>query len=411
MARNPYQPGVGTTPRYLAGRDPQIKRFRGLLADFPEKRRNVRITGLRGVGKTVLLKQYERMAKDKGWVVLRRDLSPRLSDEPSFAVTITGYLHEVTEELSTKARLKRKLTDALTAIGQVGVDLGEGVTVTLGASGRPEHSMLEERLRRAGLRIGELAAGAGRGVALLFDEAHNLTDQEKRRHYALYALVSAVVAVQDEEDPPLPMLLVMSGLPPLISNLQAARSHSERFFRSEEIANLRLDRDDGEANSEAALALIRPAEDTPIRFDPPTAERIARDVNGYPYFIQWYGEALWDAAEDAGAETIDERIYDANRRLIQRQLDSEFYDTRFRDVRAADQMTLRVAGCLGGERFKISEIYDEIPGRTKNANAQSLNRLVNDNVLYRDKYGVYAYTAPLFGDFLRRAHPRQTSDG
>ncbi len=56
MARNPYQPGVGTPPPYLADRDEQLARFRGYLGDFPEKRRNVRLSGLRGVGKTVLLR-------------------------------------------------------------------------------------------------------------------------------------------------------------------------------------------------------------------------------------------------------------------------------------------------------------------------------------------------------------------
>lgn len=56
MARNPYQPGVGTIPPYLADREEHLQRFGGYLRDFPDKRRNVRLSGLRGVGKTVLLK-------------------------------------------------------------------------------------------------------------------------------------------------------------------------------------------------------------------------------------------------------------------------------------------------------------------------------------------------------------------
>ncbi len=56
MAKNPYRPGVGTRPPYLAGREQQIHRFQRMLEDYPEKRRNLRVTGLRGVGKTVLLK-------------------------------------------------------------------------------------------------------------------------------------------------------------------------------------------------------------------------------------------------------------------------------------------------------------------------------------------------------------------
>jgi DNA replication protein DnaC len=77
-ARNPYQPGVGTTPPYLADREEQLQRFRAYLRDFPDKRRNVRLSGLRGVGKTVLLKEYRAEASERDWVVVRRDLTPRL---------------------------------------------------------------------------------------------------------------------------------------------------------------------------------------------------------------------------------------------------------------------------------------------------------------------------------------------
>jgi len=72
VARNPYQPGVGTTPPYLADREEQLQRFRGYLRDFPDKRRNVRLSGLRGVGKTVLLKEYRDAARERDWVVIRR---------------------------------------------------------------------------------------------------------------------------------------------------------------------------------------------------------------------------------------------------------------------------------------------------------------------------------------------------
>ena len=93
MAKNPYRPGVGTRPPYLAGREQQIHRFQRLLEDYPEKRRNLRVTGLRGVGKTVLLKEYERIAKRHEWVVVRRDWSTRLCDEagPSPLCWRIGY--------------------------------------------------------------------------------------------------------------------------------------------------------------------------------------------------------------------------------------------------------------------------------------------------------------------------------
>lgn len=408
MAKNPYKPGVGTRPPYLAGRDEQLRRFRRLLEDYPEKRSNLRVTGLRGVGKTVLLKEFERMAKREGWVVVRRDLSARLCDEDAFATAIADHLLDAVEQLSLLAKLKQRiLSAAQEAIGQISLDLGGGVTVALGNPSRSSHSVLEDRLRVALNHVGELAQG--RGVAFLFDEAHTMHDSPRKGQFPLGALLSAFVAAQDDDDDPLPVMLVLCGLPPLVANIHRARSNAERLFKAEQIANLRLEPDDG-GLSDAALALVRPAHDSgEILFSDAAAEGIARDVDGYPFFIQWFGEALWDAADFADQTEIDVSLYETQRTLVQRALDDEFFEPRYRDARRADQGTLRVAAALGDERFEKNAI-DAATDKTSGAIAQSLNRLIIDNLLFRDDRGVYAYTAPLFGDFVRRRHPRMTDD-
>ncbi len=409
MAKNPYKPGVGTRPPFLAGRDEQLRRFARLIEDYPEKRSNLRITGLRGVGKTVLLKEFERQAKREGWVVVRRDLSTRLCDEDAFAIAMADYLRDAVDQLSVIARVKGKVADAAkAAIGQVTLDLGGGVSVAVGSSGPQTPSVLEDRLRLALQEVGQ--AARGRGVAFLFDEAHTMYDQPRKGQFPLGALLSAFVAAQDDDDDPLPVMLVMCGLPPLMGNIHRARSNAERLFKAEQIANLSLDpRDDGDL-SDAALALVNPAHDSgEIAFVDQTAEAIARDVDGYPYFIQWFGEALWDAADVDGRGVIDDELFTTHRQIVQRALDDEFFEPRYRDARRADQGTMRVAASLGGERFEKSEI-DAATAKSSGAVAQSLNRLIADNLLYRDDHGVYAYTAPLFGDFLRRRHPRLDED-
>jgi hypothetical protein len=409
MAKNPYSPGVGTRPPYLAGREGQVRRFERLLDDYPEKRRNLRITGLRGVGKTVLLKEYERIAKGRDWVVIRRDWSARLCEEADFATALADYLREVVETLSLKAKIKKSVSDALRAIGRVQVQLGQDVTVSIGPGAeRTSRSVLEDRLREALIEVGALAQAQGRGVALLFDEAHSVHDRPGRRQYPLGALLSAVVAAQDEEEEdPLPVMLVLCGLPPLTGNIHAARSNAERLFRAEEIGNLSLEAEPPETLSAAAQALVHPASD--IAYAEGVAERIARDVDGYPYFIQWFGEALWDAAYLDGASEIDAELYERERPTIRRNLDEEFFQARYRDTRNADQGTLRVAASLGGEGFAKADL-DGATSRSTGALAQSLTRLIADNIIYRDDHGVYAYTAPMFGDFLRRCHPRLSED-
>jgi hypothetical protein len=409
MARNPYSPGVGTRPPYLAGREQQIRRFQRLLEDYPDKRRNLRITGLRGVGKTVLLKEYERIARRQEWVVVRRDWSTRSCEEADFATALAGYLTEAVEALSAKAKIKKRIAAALKTIGQVRLEVADGVSVSLQTgSGQAQPALLEDRLREALMRVGEVAQAQGRGVALLFDEAHSVYDRQAKHQFPLGALLSALVAVQDDDEHPMPIMLVLCGLPPLIGNIHAARSNAERLFRAEAIDNLSLTPEPPEELGAAAQALVHPATD--ITYAPGVADRVARDVDGYPYFIQWFGEALWEAADLDRTTTITAELYDRERGAIQRSLDEEFFEPRYRDARQADQGTLRVAASLGGERFTKANL-DAATSRSTGALSQSLIRLIADNLIYRDDHGVYAYTAPMFGDFMRRRHPQLTEDG
>lgn len=406
MARNPYSPGVGTRPPYLAGREQEVRLFTRLLEDYPEKRRNLRVTGLRGVGKTVLLKEYQRIARDRDWVVVRRDFSPRLQTESDFAMALTEYLREALDRLSGAEKIKGLVSSATKAIAEIGLPFGASVKLKDPAPA----SVLEDRFAKALKQIGRVAQSQGKGVVFLFDEAHTVHDDKNNKQFPLGALLAAFVAAHDDDDAAQPLMLVLCGLPPLIGNIHAARSNAERFFRGEEVGNLPLDPDAGTGLSEAALALVKPAEEAGrIAFEPGLAEQIAHDVEGYPYFIQWFGEALWEAAELQRATVIDRDLYDRTHQMIQDALDSEFFEPRYKDARPADQRTLRIAASLGGESFTTAAV-GAADGRSTGAVDQSLRRLVLDNLLYRDDHGVYAYTAPVFGEFLRRSHPRLEED-
>jgi hypothetical protein len=150
---------------------------------------------------------------------------------------------------------------------------------------------LKTASRDALFKVGELVARARVGVLFQYDEAHVLFDRAKAHQFPLSILLGAFVQAQGYDDMDLPVMLVMSGLPPLVTNLQAARSHSERLFKVEELGNLRLD-PHGDDPSPAAAALTRAVEGSGIAFRLEIAERVAGDVSGYPYLIQWYGEAL-----------------------------------------------------------------------------------------------------------------------
>ena len=284
--------------------------------------------------------------------MVRRDLSPRLREESDLALAMRGYLRLAMEELSTSAKVKRRLAQALEAIGQISVEVAGSVKVSVGRGAR----------------------GSSPGRSAAADHAGHVW-------LAAAGWESA------------------SGSQPLGAAVQGGGDR-QPAGHSEEAGQ----------PGEAVLALTRPSEGTGISFEPDTAELIARDLDGYPYFIQWYGEQLWDSAKDAGLEIIDRSLYASRERAIQRELDREFYEVRYEDLQPGDQMTLRVAGSLGREEFRVADLKSEITRRKANATAQSLNRLTESNVIYRKAYGLYGYSAPFYGSFLRRAHPRQDDD-
>src|SRR4051795_7338158 len=76
LGKNPFRPGVGTRPRYLAGRDQPMRRFAAMLRAAPEQPANMRLTGLRGVGKTVLLGEFEAIAERNEWASAVLEFQP-----------------------------------------------------------------------------------------------------------------------------------------------------------------------------------------------------------------------------------------------------------------------------------------------------------------------------------------------
>src|SRR6266704_3769785 len=105
-AANPFRPGMGLDPPYLADRAAQLDRFTRYLAAFPAFPRNVRLTGLRGVGKTVLLQHYAAAAEERGWVVVRRECSEHLQGESTFALALVEDCRRAVEHSSRTGALR-----------------------------------------------------------------------------------------------------------------------------------------------------------------------------------------------------------------------------------------------------------------------------------------------------------------
>jgi hypothetical protein len=388
-SKNPYRPGVGVRPLYLAGREAPLRRFGAMLRAAPEQQANMRVTGLRGVGKTVLLEAFAENAREHDWEPAFAELQPAHNTDASVAAALGSLLERARERLSRLARMRSVAGKALRSTN-LRVSWEE---VTLSVSFGSER---EEDLARDLYATVALALAKGRrGVVLLLDEAQ-LVHDERDRHgeHPLSLLLAPVVALQRQE---LPLGLVLCGLPTLTGNLQKARSYSERLFRGEEIDSL--------GPAQALDAFTRPLEQTARRASPALAKTVVQEVEGYPYFLQLWGSELWDAADLAGIDRFTPALLDASRPDIYGRLDRDFYDPRLATLTPAEQDLLLASADCPYPPLRSADLGSATARSPGNVNVL-LGRLVQAGALYRTRKGEYAYTAPEFRAYLQRARAR-----
>jgi hypothetical protein len=396
--RNPYAPGAGQRPPELAGRDEQLQAFDVVLERIARGRpeRSVVLTGLRGVGKTVLLNALRSAAVRAHWGTgklearpdqrLRRPLSAALH----VAVRELGHPagHEVDHVLGVvKAFAQRDAAPGakLREKWNPGID-APAVT------GRADSGDIEIDLVELLTDVGGLAADLGRGVAVFIDELQDLGPED----------VSAICAACHEiSQSGLPVIVVGAGLPHLPAVLSASKSYSERLFRYQ-----RIDRLDREA---ADLALVAPALEEGAAFEPAALEALYAATAGYPYFVQAYGKVAWDVAPRSPITAEDVKVAAPE---AEGELAVGFFGSRYERATPAEREYLRAMADAAHRQVEEGEDVDETESVPTAAVASVLDRkpqslspardaLLKKGLIYSGERGRIAFTVPHFGRYLR----------
>jgi hypothetical protein len=396
--RNPYAPGAGQRPPELAGRDEQLQAFDVVLERIARGRpeRSVVLTGLRGVGKTVLLNALRSAAVRAHWGTgklearpdqrLRRPLSAALH----VAVRELGHPagHEVDHVLGVvKAFAQRDAAPGakLREKWNPGID-APAVT------GRADSGDIEIDLVELLTDVGGLAADLGRGVAVFIDELQDLGAED----------VSAICAACHEiSQSGLPVIVVGAGLPHLPAVLSASKSYSERLFRYQ-----RIDRLDREA---ADLALVAPALEEGAAFEPAALEALYAATAGYPYFVQAYGKVAWDVAPRSPITAEDVKVAAPE---AEGELAVGFFGSRYERATPAEREYLRAMADAAHRQVEEGEDVDETESVPTAAVASVLDRkpqslspardaLLKKGLIYSGERGRIAFTVPHFGRYLR----------
>ncbi len=387
--KNPFSPGAGSPPRELAGRDDILELanilLKRVLAKRPEK--SLLLTGLRGVGKTVLLNEIEHLARNEGYSTI---LIEEHEGKP-LPVLLAQHLRGLLFELDRRAGAGNKVRQALAVLKsfvnaikfkvgevEIGVDLEPQI-------GTGDTGDLEIDLPNLFTAVAEAAAERGTLVVMLIDEIQYCSTSE------LSALIMAMHKMQQRS---LPLILIAAGLPILPGLVGDSKSYAERLFNFPSIGPL--------SEEDAALALRQPVQREGVDFEVEALHEIYRLTRGYPYFLQEWGYQAWNHA--VSSPITLEVVKEASDSVI-RRLDENFFRVRFDRLRPREKSYLGIMAELGSGPYKTSDVADKM-----NVSVNKLGpvraSLIKKGMVYSPAHGEMAFTVPLFDEFMRRAMPK-----
>lgn len=384
--RNPYSPGAGSRPPALTGRDEQLQSFsvhlQRLKIGRPEK--SLIVTGLRGVGKTVLLNTFEGIAEDLGFKTAKTEIT----HETDFAPTISRMVRRALLSISTWDRMKQRARRAAGVLRAFNLRFPDGPEFTFDVDailGLADSGDFTEDLSDLFVALGEAAQEHETGVVFLIDEIQFLQPSE---------LESLIAALHQTSQKALPVTLVGAGLPQLPALVGTAKSYAERLFDFPMIDKLRPEA--------ARQALELPAHEEGVDFDTGATDAILEYTEGYPYFLQEYGKHVWNMAQGNRITLADVQ---AAAPVVQLQLDDNFFRVRVGRVSNAELKYLSAMASLGSGPHRSGEIATKL-GRPGPENvAPTRSRLIAKGLIFSPGHGLNEFTVPQFAGFMRRMFP------
>jgi hypothetical protein len=393
--RNPYAPGAGQRPPELAGRGRELDVFDVVLERVARGRpeRSLVLTGLRGVGKTVLLNTLRSAAIGRLWGTGKIEARP----DQSLRRPVSAALHMAIRELAPHHRNPDRVDEVLGVLKAFALRANDsnaklrdrwapGIDLPA-ARGRADSGDIEIDLVELFTDAASLATDVGTGIALFIDEMQDLGPAD----------VSALCAACHElSQLGAPLIVVGAGLPHLPAVLSAAKSYSERLFRYQ-----RIDRLDRVA---ADLALCAPAAREEVEYEAKALDLLYEKSGGYPYFVQAYGKATWDHAPQSPVTDADVRVAAPE---AEAELAVGFFGSRFERATPAEREYMRAMAALAGDHdndmdaaVPTSEIATAL-GRKPASLSPARDALIKKGLIYSGERGTVAFTVPHFGRYLR----------
>ena len=377
---------AGNPPSALTGREAQTEQFRRLLGRLSNglNEPSMILWGLRGVGKTVLLLEFESIADHEGWtpsepIEIRPDTDFRaeLADAAYAALLRLNRRKAIGERLKSFTRLLAGFKAGVSSDGNL--EFSFDPAAISGSTGD-----LERDLIHLFIELGKTARSHDTGVVFLVDEMQFLGRSE------MEAIAAAMHRMSQLK---LPIAVVGTGLPQLPGLMVEAKSYAERLFSYPQV---------GPLDQQAARdALLRPANDEGVEFDADALALIVQSSGGYPTFIQAYGKEAWNMAPGPSISLED---VEASAPIVQTKLDEEFFHVRFEKATPKQRLYMAAMADLGGGPYRSSDVAQRM-GTTPSTVSPVRDSLIKKGLIYSPDHGVVDFTVPHFSPFMRRRYP------
>jgi hypothetical protein len=378
-------------PPHLAGREAERREFERLLGQTTILE-NALLTGLRGVGKTVLLDTFKPLAISRRWHWVGTDLSESASvTEQALAVRLLTDLSVVSSSMVWGQQRQAGFSDTTT---DVKLDYATLIQIYGNTPG-----LVADKLKTVLEVVAEACAREKvRGVVFAYDEAQNLADSPADGQFPLSLLLDVFQSIQKKD---IPFMLALTGLPTLFPKLVEARTFAERMFRV-----ILLDKLNRKDSRDAILKPIAHA-NCPVVFNEPSVETICDESGGYPYFIQFICREVYDAFIQS--VKVNGTATPVPLDAITRKLDTDFFAGRW--ARATDRQRELLWAIANLDNADAEFTVQEIVTRSKellskpftNSHVnQMLATLTTMGLIYKNRRGGYSFAVPLFHRFLLR---------
>ena len=383
--RNPYSPGAGTRPPALVGREREIEAMDVALQRLLLGRdgRSEMLTGLRGVGKTVLLNEFEQLAEGRGYFHEHVEVN----EHGDLPLRLASAFRRVLLAMDARRRIGERVRRSLGILKAFSLRLPGGPEMSIDVDavyGPADSGDLATDLAGLFVELGEVAADHGTGVLLTIDELHYVSPA---------TLEALVMGLHRASQLRLPMTIAAAGLPNLAALTGEAKSYAERMFIFPAVGSLEPD--------QAREALVVPATDEGVRWSSEALDRVGELTLGFPYFLQELGKQAWDAADGPELITLDD--VDRSVPVALAELDDGFFRVRTGRTSAPERAYLRAMAELG-RPVRSAEVA-ALLGKKVTAFGPTRDGLIKKALCYSPRWGEIDFTVPMFDAYMKRRFP------